>query len=286
MSETNAKSKSEAMSIVFRKMNFELEKKDTKKYWHGDSPFITLFWSALSAAFPEGERFFMDSGRYYKKEIKDPVLKEQFADFIRQEAHHTYQHKRLNSLVAGFDVDMEKYDGWFGWILNLVKDKIDPMKQLAVSVGLEHFTANFAHQYLSNEKFTRGVDPEIKALWSWHAAEEIEHKGVLFDLYKEVGGGYFTRVIAMSLAWLIIIVMTLTAQFQMIAKDGNQWNVRDNLKGLWYLFGYGGLLTNMMPEFFRYFKPSFHPWDLDDQNYIDAWFEDNSDYVTNLPPAG
>ena len=287
MSETIAKSKSKAMSIVFRKMNFTLKKENTKKYWHGDSPFISFFWSALSAAFPEGERFFMDSGRHFKDQIKDPALKAQFDDFIRQEAHHTFQHKRLNSLVADFDVEMEKYDGWFGWILNLVKTKLSPEKQLAVSVGLEHFTANFAHQYLSNKKFTQGVDPEIKALWSWHAAEEIEHKGVLFDLYNDVGGecDYKTRVIAMSLGWLIIISMTMTAQFQMLAKDGKLLNIRDNAKGMWYLFGWNGLITSMIPEFISYFKPSFHPWDLDDQQHIDRWFNENSDYITNLPAA-
>jgi predicted metal-dependent hydrolase len=33
------------------------------RHWHGNSPFISYFWAALSTAFPPGELFFMNAAR-------------------------------------------------------------------------------------------------------------------------------------------------------------------------------------------------------------------------------
>lgn len=44
----------------------------------------------------------------------------------------------------------------------------------------------------------------------WHALEEIEHKGVAFDVYEAVGGGYLRRAVAM--VW-VTILFALTLGF-------------------------------------------------------------------------
>ena len=44
----------------------------------------------------------------------------------------------------------------------------------------------------------------------WHALEEIEHKGVAFDVYEAVGGGYLRRALAM--VW-VTILFALTLGF-------------------------------------------------------------------------
>lgn len=279
---TKSRAISKAIPVTFRKMKFKFPEKKTEKYWHNGSPFVSFFWSAMSTAFPEGELFFMDTGRYFKDVIKNPELKHQIEEFIRQEAHHTFQHKKLNAMMVEHGFDMDKYDNWFGVWLRSVRKTLPQKLQLSVSMALEHFTANFAHQYLTNEKFTQGVDPEVKALWAWHAVEEVEHKGVLYDLYYEVGGGYLGRVVTLVPAWMLLIGITLAAQAQMLAKDGKLLNVRDNVKGLWYLLGVNGLVTSMIPEFLAYFKPGFHPWDQDNKHLIDEWYKTNADYITNL----
>jgi len=276
MSESEIISKN--IDITVRKMKFVMGTNKTKRYWHNDSPFVSTFWSALSTAFPEGERFFMDSGRFYKDDINDPILKEQLADFVRQEAHHTMQHKKLNSLMDDFGYDMKKYDGWFGGLLGKVRNKVSQRMQLSASMALEHFTANFAHQYLANEKFTEGVDAEIKALWSWHAIEEIEHKGVLFDIYNEIEGDYFTRVTTMPVAWFGILAITFVALYDMLKQDDRLLDFKDNIKGVAYILTFLAVGT---PEFIRYFKPGFHPWDNDNKHLIEEWYAENSHFVVN-----
>jgi len=44
----------------------------------------------------------------------------------------------------------------------------------------------------------------------WHALEEIEHKGVAFDVYEAVGGGYLRRALAML--W-VTVLFALTLGF-------------------------------------------------------------------------
>lgn len=282
MNHPMAKAISGSIPVTFRKMRFKFGKSATPKYWHNNNPFISFFWSAMSTAFPEGERFFMDSGRYFKDEINNVALKNQIEEFIRQEAHHTFQHKKLNAMMAEYGFDTEKYDGWFAAWLGGARRRLSEKQQLAVSMALEHFTANFAHLYLSEPRFTEGADPETKALWAWHAVEEIEHKGVLFDLYEEIGGDYFTRVSVLFPAWFMLIGITLAAQVDMLAKDGKLLDVANNLKGIRYLLGTKGLVTAMIPEFLKYFRRDFHPWEVDDKALIEQWYQNNAGYIVEL----
>ena len=50
-------------------------------------------------------------------------------------------------------------------------------------MALEHFTAILAHELLANPRHLAGADPATAELWRWHAAEEIEHKGVAYDTW-------------------------------------------------------------------------------------------------------
>ena len=48
---------------------------DVPKYWWDNDPLKTLLLGALSASFPAGERFFIDSVRHFQDQISDPELK-------------------------------------------------------------------------------------------------------------------------------------------------------------------------------------------------------------------
>ncbi|WP_396621687.1 metal-dependent hydrolase [Marinobacter sp. W-8] len=75
-----------------RQPDFDLAE-DVPKYWWDNDPAKTLLLAALSASFPPGERFFIDSVRHYQKEITDPELKAAVRAFIGQEAHHPVMKK-------------------------------------------------------------------------------------------------------------------------------------------------------------------------------------------------
>jgi len=279
---SNSKSTSNKIKINARKMRFKIGK-NTDKAWHNESPFLSFFWSAASTAFPDGELFFMNSGRYYKDRINNPTLEKQLDEFLKQEAHHTVQHKRFNRVMRDKGFDIDKYEGWFAAGIADAKKHLSHKAQLSVSVALEHFTASFANHYLTKDYLTEGMDPDMKALWTWHAMEELEHKGVLYDLYQEIEGDYLTRVMMMPPAWAGLLGITFYAQFDMLRQDGKLLDIKNNAKGMWYVFIF---LTSLTPEFLRYFKPNFHPWDTDNHYLITQWEEANKEHlVTDLTAA-
>lgn len=42
-----------------------------------------------------------------------------------------------------------------------------------------------------------GVDETMLDLFRWHAAEEVEHRALVFDVYEHIGGGYALRAVTM-----------------------------------------------------------------------------------------
>ena len=53
------------LSITPRDRRFARETKPGR-WWHGGDPFATAFYNALSATFPKGEAFFVESVRAYR----------------------------------------------------------------------------------------------------------------------------------------------------------------------------------------------------------------------------
>jgi predicted metal-dependent hydrolase len=278
----------EGLKVTYRRMKFPFEDKGFERYWHGGSPFRSLFWTQLSTAFEPGEKFFIDSARALRTQIEDPALLEELAEFCRQEGHHTAQHLKFDRVNEQLGVDVAGCRARFARALDRTREKLDPMGMLAVTVALEHLTAGFAEQYFEKPHLSEGADPGVQALWAWHAAEEAEHKATCFDIYRELGGSYGKRVLFLCGAWFLILWLSLVNTHVLLWKDGKLWS-RDTLRGYAYLFGRNGLVTGLGSAFRAYFSRSFHPWKHDNSAQIHAWEAANQEYIvrraTEPPPA-
>ncbi|QYU66492.1 metal-dependent hydrolase [Leptolyngbya sp. 15MV] len=149
-----------------------------------------------------------------------------------------------------------------------------PVHPLAsATMALEHYTAMMAAEFLANPKHFADADPEVRAMWQWHAAEEIEHKGVAFDTWNHA-----TRYWTDWKRWKVrsLMMLIVTGRFfknrwedsmNLLAQDGiTGWKAR------WGLFKYlawsPGVVRRIFPAWLAYFKPGFHPWDHDDRALI------------------
>lgn len=268
----------EGVKVTYRRMQFPFERDGFARYWHGGSAFRSLFYTQLSTAFEPGERFFIDSARALRTTVDDPALLEELGEFCKQEGHHTAQHLKFDRKNAEHGIDVEGCRARYTRSLDRARRKLDPLGMLAVTVALEHFTASFAELYFDRPQLSEGADPGVQALWSWHAAEELEHKATCYDVYRAAGGGYLRRAFIMPGAWFLILALSIFNTLVLLKRD-RQLNWRELREGARHLFGRNGVITGLVPSFLAFYKPRFHPWRKDDSASLARWYEGNKQYV-------
>ena len=274
----------EGVEVRYRRVHFPFEDVGFPRYWHGGSAFKSLFWTQLSTSFEAGERFFIDSARALKGHIDDPALLAELGEFCKQEGHHTQQHLKFDRMNAAMGLDVAGCQRRYERSLSRARAKLNPLGMLAATVALEHITAGFAQLHFERPEMSAGADPNVLALWSWHAAEETEHKATCYDIYRAAGGGYLQRVMTMPFSWLMILLISLVNTFDLLRKDKQLWT-RDTLRGLVYLFGPRGMVSGLLPAFFAFFHPRFHPWKEDNSAEIGNWLRENPSYVRSESAA-
>jgi hypothetical protein len=259
-----------APELQVRNLRFDLGE-EVPRYWHGGRRSITLFYNNLSIFFPAGERFFIAAVKAHAAEVRDQKLVDETRAFCAQEGIHSREHIRYNEMLRRQGYPIDAMERRVERILARATRRATARSRLAATCALEHFTALLAHFLLSNDKLLDGAHPVMAVLWRWHAAEENEHKAVAFDVYRQTGGGYLERVLAMMIATVIFWAKVFEHQVRLMKADGILFSVREWYALLHYLFVDPGGLTSLFLPYFEYYRPSFHPWQLDNRGLLDAW---------------
>lgn len=126
--------------------------------------------------------------------------------------------------------------------------------------------------FYSNYHRVLKIFPQALKMWLWHALEENEHKTVAYDVYEQVVGSYALRTVTMIPTTIILFAVMAYFQTLLLAADGQLLNVRQNIKGFRFLFGYKkGLFPKLIPQFFDFFKKDFHPSQHDTTALLEQW---------------
>lgn len=251
--------------LITRVMNFDFDPEVVPRWWFLDNPVMTHVANGLHLVFPEGERFFVRSVKFYLDEIRDdPALLERCRGFFGQEVRHGMEHSRSFSMIErqGYDVRsfLELYEKK---ALPKIEAMFTPRMRLSITVALEHLTATMGESALT-EDFLDYAHPVMSGLLRWHAAEEIEHKSVAFDVLQAVAPSYPLRVAGMAVGlaglmtfWTMATRLLLKqekeltrAELARFRKEARAWRGRHTGK---LLFG----------AVARYLRPDFHPDDND-----------------------
>ena len=254
-----------------RRPSFEIEQALVSD-WHGGSAFKTAYFNALSMLFPIGEKFFIDSVRYFNDKIDDPRLVAEVKAFQGQESIHRLEHQKYNETLCRLrGYDLEKIEKRLIDRLAWVRKNLSATRQLAGTTAYEHMTAIMADDMLRRDDALRGADPRIAELWRWHGIEETEHKSVAFDVYLAVGGTTGERRLALVMNSWYFFKDVFGILGYMLRVDGRHKSIRVWLSGLNFLFGYPGILRRLAFKYFRYFRRGFHPWDVDNRDLVEKW---------------
>ena len=156
-----------------------------------------------------------------------PELLDRVKKFIGQEGIHHKEHEKFWDILEDMNLKPQRFARFYNYtaynfpekgLFRLLGNKRGAHLALSLTSALEHFTALLGDGGLRHDPFS-GLTKEVRLLLHWHAAEELEHKSVCFDLYNKVGGDYPTRVAGMVLASIFLWLYIGAGQMYFVAMD-------------------------------------------------------------------
>jgi uncharacterized protein len=271
MSQTAPSTRPVAASMHVRRPDVDLSK-GFARHWNGGDAYRSTVFNALSFMFPVGEQFFIDSVRYYAADVQasgNTQLLDDIKHFTAQEAIHRHLHAQYNKALEGMG-----YDAWVERTLAKMVETFSgktPRLNLACTVAYEHYTALLGDGLLRHDSWTRDMDADMKMVWTWHAAEESEHKAVAFDTYEATGGGYALRIFAYLFTSFEFSLYTFIQTCKMLKADGTLWKWSTWRSAWSFWWGHEGVGRHMLGPWLAYFKPGFHPWQHDNRDLLARW---------------
>lgn len=254
-------------TITVRQTQFKPEK---IKAHYTESTLMSHFLTALSMSFPQGERFFVETVRNVRDQIHDEQLQKDISGFIGQEAHHARAHEQFNQLVQSSEYHLKKFEKAYEQEMIRLRT-LSQRRQLAATVALEHFTAMMAGYMLQypNVMF-KGLSENMKNLWLWHAVEEIEHKHVAFDVYQQVFANLAQRRRSMRTITVGFITSTIVMTSHLAWQDRKNtlYSPAQLLKNVQTLLGLTQMTWRLLPDYLAFYKASFHPSEIDQQDLL------------------
>lgn len=271
-----------ARPIRVRKIDLPFGEAEVPRFWlHGNAS-LTHFANGLNLLFPPGERFFIRSVKHYLDDLEDPALRDRVKGFFGQEGRHGHEHDRANRVLEGHGYDIARFLRIYERVaFDGIEQVFPPVMRLSVTVACEHYTATLAKGALT-DGFLDGAHPIMAKLLRWHAAEEIEHKSVAFDVLRQVDPRHSVRVLGLVIAttqllgWWLVAAHMLSAQEDLSPAE---WRAsRREARRLQGARDGGGVGPRLGRAILDYLRPDFHPDDVDDYELARA-------YLASLDPA-
>lgn len=258
---------------------------ETPRWWHSNDPVATAWYNSVSASLPRGEAFFIDTLRAFRGKMP-PELEAEVKAFSKQEINHTREHVAFNRLAQDHGYDVESIDRGIHEMLALTEGRPQEFN-LAITVALEHFAAVISDRLLGDPRYLDGAHPEVADLWRWHATEEIEHKGLVYDVWLHATQDwsawkrYKTRALIAALITKKYFGNRIRDAIGLLEQDGftrrqAKWTL---YKFLWVS---PGMMSRMFFKWVGILLPGFHPWKHDNRALIG---KRESDYAAAILPA-
>ncbi|HEY3142543.1 MAG TPA: metal-dependent hydrolase [Acidimicrobiales bacterium] len=263
----------ERIPIKARRVRFDWQ--ETPLHWVADDPQTTHTINVLHLLLPAGEKWFVELYRQVLPQVTDAGLREDVKGFIGQEATHSRAHAAVLDHLATQNVATTRYTRRIEWLFDrLLADRPIGLRlprplrrewtrhRLALIAAIEHFTAALGAWLLDAEQLDRpDNDPVMMDMLRWHAAEEVEHRSVAFELSEHLGGGYFRRLVgmlevvpALLYLWIVGVAFLMKGDPTGPGRPRVRSYLRASLRA-GRLPG-PGALARMVP---RYLRPGYHP---------------------------
>ena len=255
------------------KRNFRL-KKHGKLFdliaWYRNNSFVTQLLNAYTLLIPDGEQFIIRTCKPYVGQTHFE-LKEELKRLFYQEGAHAREHDKILGAMRAQGVGLDAFGGFIKTLSYRLLEPLFPRTlRLATAAGIEHHNSVIANFFLQKD-LLRGVSiDELRRLFLWHFAEEIEHKEVVFKLLQSVSPAWPVRAAGLALSFATFLFFLILGTLLVGLKTGAALTLAFWCEAGVQCFGTGGLLPELLKESFRYLRPGFRPRVSDNQPLLDS----------------
>lgn len=258
--------------VNVRRIQFDYPQGSLRRHFVDDDLVMSHVVAVLSATFPPGEDFFVQSVRYYADRVTDPELKRQVRGFIGQEVTHGREHRDLNDRLQTMGYPTHRVSAFVRWALADAWKRAPKRLCLAYTAALEHYTATIAECLLTKPEAQRLLgNTEVRNVLLWHALEETEHKAVAFDVYRAVGGTERMRRWAFRIQSVGLIGLVVIATALSMLGDRATYNPVRLVRSIAALRHSPFLERDVLRNLRDYQQDGFHPDDHDNAALLDRW---------------
>lgn len=252
----------------------DLKYSSISKYWLQENASASHVVNAVNLLFPAGERYFIRSVRKFLPQIKDETLRKNVKGFFGQESMHAKEHEKYFDILRGHGYKFERFLKFYEFIAYTILEKVFPAQlNLATTAAAEHYTALLAEAVLGEKRIFDESDQEMQNLLKWHAAEELEHKSVAFDVLKTINPSYALRMAGLASATFILFNFWVIGSAVLLIQDKEvSWS--RFIREMKEIRGRFDISKEVLARGVRdYVQKDFHPDNLDNYHLATDFFK-------------
>lgn len=230
--------------------------------WFCGNAAISHWFDAYTLLVPENEAFYIRTLRHLVRSASSDE-KRLLRIFFGQEARHGDAHRLYAHRINEMGLETAPFVALSNGVFYGALEPIQPIGlRMATVAAIEHVNAFMAHIVLSKDLF-RNAHRDVRRLFYWHFAEEIEHKCVAHDFLVRDRPSYFLRAFGGFIGFSAFFLASFTGMCFLLAQRNRlfTWKTLSELKAFWID---EGVLKESFRHLAAYFAPSFDPRDLSD----------------------
>jgi len=221
---------------------------------------------AVSLVTPALERFFIRTvADCLPLAENEPELERLCREFIREEAEHTGAHRKLNAALLDYMGSSPPGLAMIEKLLDIANRRLSLSARVALVAALEHFTAVLSKSYMQRQANWHFNCAYARDLFDQHAREEIGHRSVTFDLWRQRGGGGVLVRIAAITAILAVGALYLGMATPWILHRKNGGRLTATLAGLVARHRTTSDAGSTLKDIIGYIRRDYHPQHLIDE---------------------
>ena len=260
-----------ATLTTLERRSFRLQSEDAPAAgtWYGEDPATTHLLNAYTILVPDGERFIIRTCSRYLDRVS-PELKDELERLFFQEGSHSREHGRLVRKMEDEGLGMNLFNRLVRWLSYGLLERMTPLRlRLATAAAIEHHNATIATFFLNQAPLQDIRRIELRRLFLWHFAEEIEHKETVFKLLERVSRSWTLRALGLFVSSVTFLAYLVVGAVLLSLKTGSAFTV-----GFWKevlpSHKRRGLFASLGVESWRYLDPRFRPSVVEAQPLLSA----------------